>query len=162
MGVGVPATAPPETTYADPLSFEAVVALADEKRDAKLRAALELFVRIVRFEPGRIEMALAENAPGDLVHDLSKKLAEWTGRRWVVAVSREDGAPTLREQKQAARAERIDGMRRHPVVTAVLDAFPGAEIVDVRETCPSPDRSAKSDDPEHNDVETGRPMVDDA
>ena len=129
--------AQPAAPLPDPRSFEAVVALADEKRDAKLRTALEMFVRIVRFEPGRIELALTENAPADLVHDLSRKLSDWTGRRWVVAVSRDTGEPTLREKKQAERSERIDDMRRHPEVSAVLEAFPGAEIVDVRVSTPA-------------------------
>jgi DNA polymerase III subunit gamma/tau len=131
-----PQSPAPHIDYPDPRTFEAVVALADEKRDAKLRSALELFVRIVRFEPGRMELSLTESAPADLVHDLSRKLSEWTGRRWVVAVSREPGAPTIREQKEQSRSALIDDMRRHPTVSAVLDAFPGAEIVDVRRTGP--------------------------
>ncbi len=131
----VPAAA--EIAYPDPRTFEAVVALADEKRDAKLRAALEMFVRIVRFEPARIEMSLTEGAAADLVPDLARKLSEWTGKRWIVAVSREQGAPTLREQREQSRSALIDTMRGDPTVTAVLAAFPGAEIVDVRSTAPA-------------------------
>jgi DNA polymerase III subunit gamma/tau len=126
----------PAVDLPDPRTFEAVVELADEKRDAKLRAALEMFVRIVRFEPGRIEMSLAEAAPGDLVHDLQKKLTEWTGKRWVVAVSRDDGAPTVREKRKQDRDALIETMRSEPTVAAVLNAFPGAEIVDVRASAP--------------------------
>ncbi|WP_436642236.1 DNA polymerase III subunit gamma/tau [Microbaculum sp. FT89] len=134
-----------------PRTFEAVVALAEEKRDARLRSALELFVRIVRFEPGRIELSLADNAPGDLVHDLQQKLTEWTGKRWVVAVSREQGAPTVREQREQTRTALIDSMRRDPTVSAVLTAFPGAEIVDVRA---EPGDDLASDVPDSGSVET--------
>jgi len=138
------AVAPPEQ-LADPRTFADIVELADEKRDAKLRVALEMFVRIVRFEPGRIEMSLADGAPADFLPDLQQKLKAWTGKRWVVAVSREAGTPTIREARDARRAALIDTMRRDPAVSAVLDAFPGAEIVDVRtseaaaETEPDPD-----------------------
>ena len=130
-----------EVAYATPQTFEAVVELADQKRDAKLRTALEMFVHLVRFEPGRIEFSLADGAPGDLVQDLSVKLKDWTGTRWVVAVSREEGAPTLRAQAKAHRQRRIAEMRGEAAVAAVLEAFPGAEIVTVRdvETAAAPE-----------------------
>ncbi|MEJ8570857.1 DNA polymerase III subunit gamma/tau [Microbaculum marinum] len=150
----------PEAPKPDPRSFEAVVALAEEKRDINLQVALERFVRIVRFEPGRIELALTEHAPANLVHDLSRKLSEWTDRRWVVAVSRDDGAPTLREKEQAERSARIEDMRRDATVAAVLGAFPGAEIVDVRTTAvaeeaalpPAPAAPAFGIEPSPDDV----------
>ncbi|TCT08831.1 DNA polymerase III tau subunit [Tepidamorphus gemmatus] len=122
----------PVADLPQPASLSDVVALAAAKRDIKLQTALERFVRIVRFEPGRIELSLADGAASDLVHDLSQKLSEWTGRRWVVAVSRAVGEPTLREQAAARRSALIDDMRRHPAVSAILETFPGAEIVDVR------------------------------
>lgn len=115
-----------------PASLRDIVALAAAKRDIKLQTALERYVRIVRFEPGRIELSLADGAASDLVHDLSQRLSDWTGRRWVVAVSRAEGEPTLREQADARRSALIDDMRRHPAVSAILETFPGAEIVDVR------------------------------
>ena len=117
-------------------SFEDVVALAGEKRDLPLKLALERFVRLVAFEDGRIEMALAPGAPQPLVNDLSRKLSEWTNRRWLVVLSPEEGAPTLRERAEARQAEVLTGVRADPLVRAVLERFPGAEIVDVRENGP--------------------------
>jgi DNA polymerase-3 subunit gamma/tau len=113
-------------------SFEELVALAGEKRDVAMKSALEREVRLVRFEDGKLELALEDSAPKTLVGELSKKLADWTGRRWMVAVSAEPGAPSLRAQAQARQAELKDGVRSDPLVQAVLTRFPGAEIVDVR------------------------------
>jgi DNA polymerase-3 subunit gamma/tau len=117
-------------------SFEDVVALAGEKRDLPLKLALERFVRLVAFEDGRIDMALAPGAPQPLVNDLSRKLTDWTHRRWLVVLSSEEGAPTLRERAEARQAEVLTGVRADPLVRAVLERFPGAEIVDVRENGP--------------------------
>ena len=113
-------------------SFEELIALAGEKRDLGMKSALERDVRLVRFEDGRIEIGLEPSAAKTLTGDLSKKLGDWTGRRWMVIVSAEPGAPTLRAQAQSRKAELKDGVRGDPLVQAVLARFPGAEIVDVR------------------------------
>jgi DNA polymerase-3 subunit gamma/tau len=113
--------------------FEDLLALAAEKRDLPTKTALERDVRLVRFEPGRLEIALEANASKALVGDLSRKLGEWTGRRWMVVVSTEPGQPTIRSQNEARRAELERGVQADPLVKAVLAQFPGAQIVAVRE-----------------------------
>jgi len=121
----------PETPTIALGSFEELVALAAEKRDLTVKAALERDVRLVRFEDGRIELAVEPSAPKGLVHDLSRKLSFWTGKRWMVVVSAEQGAPTLRAQALEREAELKRGVRADPLVQAVLNRFPGAEIVAV-------------------------------
>ncbi len=113
-------------------SFAELIALAAEKRDLTMKTALERDVRLVRFEDGTLELALEPSARKALVQELSKKLADWTGRRWMVAVSAEAGQPSLRAQADARKAELKDVVREDPLVQAVLQRFPGAEIVDVR------------------------------
>jgi DNA polymerase-3 subunit gamma/tau len=120
-------------------NFPDLIALAAEKRDVALKSALERDVRLVRFEDGQLEIALEASAAKTLVGELSKKLAEWTGRRWMVAVSAEAGAPSLRAQSELRKAELKSDVRGDPLVAAVLARFPGAEIVDVR---PPPDAAA--------------------
>jgi DNA polymerase III subunit gamma/tau len=124
-------------------SFEDLVALAGERRDLTMKSALERDVRLVRFEDGKLEIALEPGASQALAGDLSKKLHAWTGRRWMVAVSAEPGAPTLRAQAETRKAELKDGVRADPLVQAVLTKFPGAEIVDVR---PPPGAAATNPD----------------
>ncbi|HEX4411480.1 MAG TPA: DNA polymerase III subunit gamma/tau [Xanthobacteraceae bacterium] len=123
-------------------SFEELIAIAGEKRDLGIKSALERDVRLVRFEDGKLELALEPSARPTLTGELSKKLSEWTGRRWMVAVSTETGAPSMRAQADARKAELKDNVRADPLVQAVLQRFPGAEIVDVRSpgaTSTSPD-----------------------
>ena len=83
-------------------SFPELVALAGEKRDLLTKAALEADVRLVRIEDGRLEVALERSAARTLINDLSRKLEQWTGRRWTVIVSNEAGQPTLRAQNEVA------------------------------------------------------------
>ena len=123
------AEAAPSRTVAQ---FTELVALAAEKRDLTIKAALERDVRLVRMEDGRLEMALEQGASRAIVQDLSRKLSDWTGKRWMVVVSAEPGAPTLRAQAQARQEELETGVRGDPLVQAVLNRFPGAQIVGVR------------------------------
>jgi DNA polymerase-3 subunit gamma/tau len=112
--------------------FEDLVALAAEKRDLQMKAALERDVRLVRFEDGQLEIRLEPQANRALVQDLQRKLQVWTSKRWMVVVSAEEGAPTLRAQAEADKAALFTGVRADPFVQAVLARFPGAEIVGVR------------------------------
>jgi DNA polymerase-3 subunit gamma/tau len=109
-----------------------IVALAAEKRDLNVKTALERDVRLVRMEDGRLEIALEAGASRSIVQDLSRKLSDWTGKRWMVVVSAEQGEPTLRAQADARQAELEVGVRADPLVQAVLNRFPGAQIVGVR------------------------------
>jgi DNA polymerase-3 subunit gamma/tau len=117
----------------DPQSFEAVVALVGAHREGLLQAKLMSAVHLVHFEPGRIELRLAESAPDDLPRQLSRFLNEHTRRRWLVTVSRMEGEATLLEQREAADAKQLARAADHAVVRAVLDVFPGASIVAVRD-----------------------------
>ncbi|MFQ5785997.1 MAG: DNA polymerase III subunit gamma/tau [Alphaproteobacteria bacterium] len=117
----------------DPANFAEVVALAEEKREMVLVANLRNHVHVVRFEPGRIEFRPGPDAPDRLANELGEKLGRWTGRRWIVAVSGAAGEPTLAERHDAARARRIAEAKEHPLVKAVLETFPEAEVTEVRE-----------------------------
>jgi DNA polymerase III subunit gamma/tau len=125
-------------------TFPQLVALAAEKRDLLTRAALESDVRLVRIEDGRLEVALERSAARTLINDLSRKLEQWTGRRWTVIVSNEAGQPTLRSQNEAARNQRERAAESDPRVQEVLARFPGAKVVEVRKLAPEPPESHAS------------------
>jgi DNA polymerase III subunit gamma/tau len=110
-------------------SLPQLVAIANEKRDPMMVSALERDVQLVRFEDGLIEFALAAGADAGLVQRLNARLLEWTGKRWSVALSNEQGEPTIREIRNAKQAEDENLRHQHPVVQAVLAAFPGAKVI---------------------------------
>ena len=139
-------------------SFAELVALASDKRDIQTKLALERDVRLVRFEDGTLEIALEPGAAKTLVNDLSRKLQHWTGRSWMVVISREPGAPTLKSVADVRKAELEVGVRADPLVKAVLERFPGAEIVGVRggkDALPEPPATAEPDIPLPDDIGFG-------
>jgi DNA polymerase-3 subunit gamma/tau len=129
-------------------SFPQLVALAGEKRDIMTKSALETDIRLVRIEDGRLEVALERNAARGLVNDLSRKLEQWTGRRWTVIVSNEAGQPTLRSQNEVKKSEHARAAEADPRVQEVLARFPGAKVVEVRKLAAEPPESdATGEDP---------------
>jgi DNA polymerase-3 subunit gamma/tau len=129
-------------------SFPQLVALAGEKRDIMAKTALESDMRLVRIEDGRLEVALERNAARGLVNDLSRKLEQWTGRRWTVIVSNEAGEPTLRSQNEVKKNEYARAAEADPRVQEVLARFPGAKVVEVRKLAVEPPESdASGEDP---------------
>ncbi|MGC2415000.1 MAG: DNA polymerase III subunit gamma/tau [Stellaceae bacterium] len=116
-----------------PQSFAETVALFASRREAVIAAHLKANVRLVSFEPGRIEIHPTEAAPGNLTNQLGQLLSEWTGTRWIVAVSQSEGAPSLAEEEARHASALRHEVAAHPLVRAVLDAFPGATIAAVRE-----------------------------
>ena len=109
-------------------TFPELVALAGAKRDLMVRAALEADVRLIRIEDGRLELAMERTASRTLINDLSRKLEQWTGRRWSVIVSNEESQPTLRWQLDQQKDARKQAALADPRVQEVLARFPGTEV----------------------------------
>jgi DNA polymerase-3 subunit gamma/tau len=118
---------------APPASFRAMAALVAAEREAMLHAHLLHSVHLVRYAPPVIELRPEPEAPRDFAARLSAFLARATGTRWTIALSAAAGEPTLAEQGNAADAARRSHAADHPLVRAILDAFPGARIEGVHD-----------------------------
>ncbi|WP_449265796.1 DNA polymerase III subunit gamma/tau [Ferrovibrio xuzhouensis] len=146
--VAQPSLRPTETVALAvmPATFPALVQLAKDMRESLLAAEMFNEVHPVSFEPGRIEIRLAESARHDLPGRLTERLKAWTGQRWVVTLSKLPGEPTLAEQDQAEVSRRRAHVQAHPLVQAVLTTFPGAVLESVRELVPpAPDLPVEDD-----------------
>jgi DNA polymerase III subunit gamma/tau len=115
-----------------PQNFRELLLLFEQRREAILRAHLYAHAHLVQFEPGRVQLRLEAAAPRDLVNRVAQKLSEWTGQTWLVGIASEGGEPTLKEQDEAREHSIRGEAARHPLVRAVLEAFPGARIEAVR------------------------------
>jgi DNA polymerase-3 subunit gamma/tau len=138
-GAASPATA------ASPRDFAEVAALFRERREAVLAAHLDADAHLVHFEAGRLELRLRAGAPQDLANRVGQRLSEWTGRRWIVSLSQDEGQPTLDEQRRQVEDERFRHAAEHPLVKAALATFPGAVIEAVRDLRPPPAPSTEAD-----------------
>jgi DNA polymerase-3 subunit gamma/tau len=129
----VPAPEPVVDTPPVPVkSLADIVALADAQRDMAFKVLVKRCVRLVRIEPGRIDVSLTDDAPKMLLNDLTAKLRAWTGRSWLVSLSKEEGGQTLAEMESTKRENALLDAKSDPTVAAILARFPGAKIIDVR------------------------------
>ena len=113
-------------------TFEDVVRLIDAKRDVTLKLDVERFVRLVDFKPGVISFEPAPGAPANLSQRLSGRLREWTGQRWMMDLQ-VGGRESVRDRQRRLDAEQRARLEADPFVVAMMQAFPGAEIVGVRQ-----------------------------
>lgn len=162
MTAAQPVAAPSAPAMAQPSSWREVVALASGK-DPKLHADLRFYAHPVRVTPGHIELRPAAAAPRDLSPRLVAFLHAATGTRWTVSLVNAGGEPTLAEQGRSAEQDRLAVARNHPLVLAVLQAFPGATIEMVRDAAldayglPPPSAAAHDDDGrDFADMDPGR------
>ncbi|MSP01094.1 MAG: DNA polymerase III subunit gamma/tau [Acetobacteraceae bacterium] len=114
-------------------SFRDVTALVKEQREAMLHAHLLHSVHLVRFAPPVIELRTEPDAPRDLAPKLAAILSEATGLRWTIALSTAEGEPTLAAQGQQADVARREEAADHPLIRAIMQAFPGARIDSVHD-----------------------------
>ncbi|WP_348663322.1 DNA polymerase III subunit gamma/tau [uncultured Planktomarina sp.] len=125
------AKAPAAETLAHFARFEDVLELIRHHRDVKLLVDVETSLKLVSYSPGRIEFEPTEKAPRDLAQRLGSRLQTWTGQRWAVSIGT-NGASTIAELRDAAALELKEQAKAHPLVQAVLVAFPKAQISDIR------------------------------
>ncbi len=123
----------PEARVNPVRGLEDIALMAQKNGAPVLKVHIENDMHLVKLEAGRLEFRPSLRAPRTLAGDLQQKLRDWTGVRWSVSISNEAGLPTLAEKKKNAKAARIESVMQAPLVRAVLDRFPGAEIVAVRD-----------------------------
>ncbi len=140
----VPATAPQDL----PATFDGVVALIRDRRDQRLLIEVEDHLRLVAYTPGRITFEPGPGAAPDLAQRLGSRLQGWTGARWAVIVA-QGGASSLSEARAATRATAEATLATtNPIVQAILTAFPGARITDIRTPAPPPPPPAAQEVPD--------------
>lgn len=122
---------PATDALANLAQFQDVLILIRNHRDVKLLVDVETTLRLISYSPGRIEFEPTENAPKDLAQRLGSRLQTWTGNRWAVSIG-SNGAKTIAEMRDAATTALTQIAKSHPLVQAVLIAFPKAEITEIR------------------------------
>ena len=162
-----PALAAAPRSLAQPQTTAELMALIAAQGDLALKFDVHKFVRPLSVKPGAFAFAPAPKAPSNLGPRLAAKLKEWTGRTWLVDVAApvaEDPAvaapETASERSRRLERERREAAAADPFVQALMAAFPGAEVVAVRDRAPEPPAaplpsSAEPDGGEEDAVEIG-------
>jgi DNA polymerase-3 subunit gamma/tau len=112
------------------LDWTAVIDKVDQSGQLRVAQIMRDWVRVIELAPEKLLYAPAPGYSGDPSAEIRDALLRATGQRWEVRRGEGEGAPTLREAADAAKAEERAALLRHPLVEAAFAAFPGAEIID--------------------------------
>ena len=113
-------------------NFEHLIDLCTKKKELKLKYELETNVNLVSFTDKRIEISFNENLDKDFVKELSLKLNEWTGRRWIIAFSKEEGQISKKHKKNLEKSEFIKSEKKGDIYQKIVEKFPDAELIEVK------------------------------
>ncbi len=113
-------------------SFDDLLDICTQKKEIKLKYELEKNVNLVKFEINRIEISFNDNLDKDFVKDLSSKLFEWTGERWIITFSKSKGDMSVKEKQKNKKDELINEIKSSEIYKMVIKKFPDAELLDVK------------------------------
>merc|ERR1711965_166074 len=113
-------------------SFDDLLNVCTSKKEIKLKYELEKNVNLVKFERNRIEISFNDNLDKDFVKDLSSKLYEWTGERWIITFSKSKGEMSVKEKQKNKKKKLINEVKSLEIYKKVMEKFPDAELIDVK------------------------------
>ena len=113
-------------------SFQELINLCNERKEVKLKYELETNVNLVSFENFRMEISFNENLDKDFIKELSHKLFEWTGNRWIITLSQKKGEISVKEKDQINQRQIFEEVKKSNIYKKVLEILPDAELIDVK------------------------------
>jgi DNA polymerase III subunit gamma/tau len=114
-------------------SFQDLLDLTDKHKEIELKFDLERNVRLVKFEQGKIDISFNENLSKDFIKNISNKLNEWTGKRWIISLSKDEGETTVYEKKNQQKIELLEQMKQSEIYKKIMATFPDIELIDVKD-----------------------------
>ncbi len=114
------------------LSFEDLISLASIKKEIQLKYDLENNVNLIKFSEGKIDISFNEKLDRNFVRNLSEKLLEWTGNRWVITLAKKAGQKTFSELKKIKKKELLDQEKKSEIYKKFKNIFSDVELLEVK------------------------------
>ena len=112
-------------------TLDQLIDVCSKKKEIKLKYELEKNVNLVRFENNRIEISFNDDLDKNFVKDLSLKLFEWTGQRWIISFSKIKGELSIKDKEKNNKIEHLNKAKQTSLFKAMIDKFPDANLIDV-------------------------------
>ena len=112
-------------------SFEDLLHICASQKEIKLKYELEKNVNLVHFEKNRLEISFNDNLDKNFVKDLSTKLFDWTGQRWIITLSKTKGDMSIKEKEENKKTELLNQAKETKLYKTILEKFPDANLLEV-------------------------------
>ena len=114
-------------------SFDDLIKICNENKEIKLKYELENNVNLVKFEKLRIEISFNEKLDKNFIKDLTFKLQEWTGERWIITLSKATGEISLKEKLKKEKNQKIETIQKSKFFLDLKEKFPDIKLIDIKE-----------------------------
>ena len=114
------------------LSFEDLIYLSSRKKEIQLKYDLEKNVNLIKFSQGKIDISFNQNLDKNFVRNLSEKLLEWTGNRWVITLSKEKGQETFSKLQDIKKKEFLNQEKKGEVYKKFKNIFSDGELLEIK------------------------------
>jgi DNA polymerase-3 subunit gamma/tau len=114
------------------LSLEDLILISSKKKEIQLKYDLENNVNLIKFSEGKIDISFNEKLDKNFVRNLSEKLLQWTGSRWVITLAKQAGQKTFFEQKKIKEKEKLDHEKEGDTYKKFKSIFADGELLEVQ------------------------------
>ena len=112
-------------------SFDELLRICGENKEVRLKYELEKNVNLVNFEKNRMEISFNDNLDKRFVKDLSLKLFEWTGQRWIITFSKTKGDISIKEKEKNKKTKLLTEAKNTELYKNVIEKFSDANLINV-------------------------------
>ena len=99
----------------------------------QLKYDLEKNISLVKFSNGQMEFSFNDNIDKNFIKNLSARLLDWTGRRWIITLSKEKGKQTHQEIKLEKKQTQLKEAIKTNVYKKMMEVFSDAKLINVEE-----------------------------
>ena len=112
-------------------SFEDLIKLSSIKKEVELKHDLEKNVNLIKFSEGKIDIGFNENLGKNFVRNLSEKLLTWTGKRWLITLTKASGQKTFSERQSIMAEQLLEKEKKGEVCKKFKNIFPDGELIEI-------------------------------
>ena len=88
---------------------------------------------LVSFNKGKIDISFNEKLNKNFIKNLTEKLHQWTGERWIISLSKNVEAKSIYEKNLENQNKIIEEFKKSKIAKDLETAFPDAKLTEIKE-----------------------------
>ena len=114
-------------------TFNDLILTCIDRKEIGLKYELENNVNLISFKNNNIEISFNENLDNNFIKNLTSKLLDWTGERWIILLSKEIGSKSVKEKMLQSKKDNLKDLKNSEIYKKAISVFSDLDIVDVKE-----------------------------